>query len=78
VFSDGVVSNTDGSITIPAGVTNFTVSYPALNDDLDELNETTTLTIGTGVGTGTITDTDVAPIISISATDATGIEGVTD
>ncbi|MFP3458198.1 hypothetical protein R0J89_18295, partial [Psychrobacter sp. SIMBA_152] len=32
----------------------------------------------TGVGTGTITDTDVAPIISISATDATGIEGVTD
>uniref|UniRef100_UPI0036D2E263 Calx-beta domain-containing protein n=1 Tax=Psychrobacter sp. R86515 TaxID=3093855 RepID=UPI0036D2E263 len=78
VFSDGVVLNTDGSITIPAGVTNFTVSYPALNDDLDELNETTTLTIGTGVGTGTITDTDVAPIISISATDATGIEGVTD
>ncbi|MFP3353477.1 Calx-beta domain-containing protein, partial [Pseudoalteromonas sp. SIMBA_153] len=41
VFSDGVVLNTDGSITIPAGVTNFTVSYPALNDDLDELNEPT-------------------------------------
>ncbi|MEL0620464.1 Calx-beta domain-containing protein, partial [Psychrobacter proteolyticus] len=78
VFSDGVVLNTDGSITIPAGVTSFTVSYPASNDDLDELNETTTLTIGTGVGTGTITDTDDAPIISISVTDGSAIEGAAD
>ncbi|MCG3879282.1 Calx-beta domain-containing protein, partial [Psychrobacter sp. Ps6] len=77
VFSNGVVLNADGTITIPAGVTSFTVSYPALNDDLDELTETTTLTIGTGVGTGTITDTDLSPVINITASgDAT--EGAGD
>ncbi|MBF2720909.1 hypothetical protein IP510_13585, partial [Psychrobacter sp. NG254] len=65
-----------GTIIIPAGVTSFTVSYPALNDDLDELAETTTLTIGTGVGTGTIIDTDLPPVISITASgDATEGDG---
>ncbi|ECI3832704.1 hypothetical protein DKT09_22950, partial [Salmonella enterica subsp. enterica] len=75
VFSAGVVLNADGTITIPAGVTSFTVSYPTTDDATDELNETTTLTIGTGSGTGTISDTDLPPVISIGAADAAGIEG---
>ena len=77
VFSAGVVLNADGTITIPAGVTSFTVSYPTTDDATDELNETTTLTIGTGSGTGTITDNDLPPVISIKASgDAT--EGAGD
>ncbi|MDN3440926.1 Calx-beta domain-containing protein, partial [Psychrobacter sp. APC 3279] len=52
-----------GTITIPAGVTSFTVSYETTDDATDELTETTTVTIGTGVGIGTITDNDDAPII---------------
>ncbi|RVU80683.1 hypothetical protein EOL70_31100, partial [Leucothrix sargassi] len=75
VFSAGVVLNLDGTITVPAGVTSFTVSYPTTDDATDELAETTTVTIGTGVGTGTITDNDLPPVISIGAADAAGIEG---
>ncbi|MFP3454530.1 hypothetical protein R0K30_23305, partial [Bacillus sp. SIMBA_154] len=40
-FSEGVVLNPDGTITIPAGVTSFTVSYPTADDVTDELAETT-------------------------------------
>src|SRR5690606_11204804 len=46
-FRDGVTydSNT-GEITVPAGVTTFTVSFPGLDDLVDESDETYTLTIG--------------------------------
>ena len=65
VFSNGVINNGDGTITVPAGVTDFTVSYPTLNDSILENDETTTVTIDGEVGTGTILDNDVAPTIDI-------------
>ncbi|MDN3454646.1 Calx-beta domain-containing protein, partial [Psychrobacter sp. APC 3350] len=47
IFSDGVTYDpVAGTITVPAGVTGFTVSYPTSNDTILENNETTTLAIG--------------------------------
>ncbi|WP_201580540.1 hypothetical protein, partial [Psychrobacter sp. Pi2-52] len=68
--------NGDGTITVPAGVTGFTVSYPTSNDTILENNETTELTIDGVVGTGTIKDAlDAIPVVSIEATTDTAIEG---
>ncbi|WP_201550794.1 Calx-beta domain-containing protein [Psychrobacter fjordensis] len=52
LFSNGVTYDpVAGTITVPAGVTDFTVSYPALNDAILENDETTTLEIGGVIGT---------------------------
>ncbi|MBL0577329.1 retention module-containing protein [Aeromonas caviae] len=61
-FSNGVTYNsTSGKITVPAGVTDFTVTIPTVNDRLVETNETLSVTIGGQSGTGTIVDNDRAP-----------------
>ncbi|WP_323909885.1 retention module-containing protein [Aeromonas caviae] len=61
-FSNGVTYNsTTGKITVPAGVTDFTVTIPTVNDRLVEANETLSVTIGGQSGTGTIVDNDRAP-----------------
>ena len=72
MFSDGV-TYAGGFITVPAGVTTFTVTFPGLTDLLDENNETYTLSVGGQTATGTITDDDTAAVASVS--DATEIEG---
>ena len=76
VFSNGVTYDAvAGTITVPAGVTDFTVSYPTNNDTILENDETTTITIGNDSGTGTILDNDTAPTLTItdnSVTEATG------
>ena len=58
VFSDGVVLNADGSITVPAGVAAFTVTVPSTQDTLLESDETVPLRIGGLSATGTIVDDD--------------------
>ncbi|WP_227686672.1 Ig-like domain-containing protein, partial [Psychrobacter fozii] len=80
VFSDGVTYDAaTGTITVPAGVTDFTVSYPALNDAILENDETTTLEIGGVIGTGTINDAgDAIPVVNIEATTDSATEGVGD
>jgi hypothetical protein len=65
-----------GVITVPAGVTSFTVSVPTSADTIDEADETYTLAVGAASGTGTINDDDNAPTIS-SVSAATQVEGVT-
>ena len=55
VFTNGVTL-TGGNITVPAGVSNFTVSYPTTVDALADTGETTALTIGGSTGVGTIND----------------------
>ena len=55
--------NPDGTITVPAGVTSFTVTVPTTQDTADEPNETVPLTIGGVTGTGTINDDDGVPTI---------------
>ncbi|WP_421259014.1 type I secretion C-terminal target domain-containing protein, partial [Aeromonas sp. 600886] len=62
-FSNGVTYNsTTGKITVPAGVSDFTVTIPTVNDRLVETNETLSVTIGGQNGTGTIVDNDRAPV----------------
>ncbi|EKB19833.1 type 1 secretion C-terminal target domain (subclass), partial [Aeromonas veronii AMC35] len=62
-FSNGVTYNsTTGKITVPAGVSDFTVTIPTVNDRLVETNETLSVTIGGQSGTGTIVDNDRAPV----------------
>ncbi|WP_404837827.1 cadherin-like domain-containing protein [Aeromonas media] len=61
-FSNGVTyNNATGKITVPAGVSGFTVTIPTVDDRLVETTETLTVTIGGQTGTGTITDNDRAP-----------------
>ena len=61
-FSNGVVLNQDGTVTVPAGVTSFTVSVPTVTDSTYEQSEGFSLTVGDVTGTGTITDDDTTPI----------------
>ncbi|WP_047534071.1 immunoglobulin-like domain-containing protein [Methylotenera sp. N17] len=66
-FTNGVTYNSGtGLITIPGGVTSFSVSIPTVNDTLDEPNETLLLTVGGVTGTGTITDNDPTPSLTIN------------
>jgi T1SS-143 domain-containing protein len=67
VFSNGVVLNANGTITVPAGVSSFTVTVPTVDDTIVELNETLPLTIGGATGTGIIIDNDRAQIDTITA-----------
>ncbi|MGY3886833.1 VCBS domain-containing protein [Aeromonas aquatica] len=61
-FSNGVTYNSaTGKITVPAGVSGFTVTIPTVDDRLVEANETLSVTIGGQIGTGTIVDNDRAP-----------------
>ncbi|QJF57684.1 hypothetical protein GO993_22100 [Aeromonas salmonicida subsp. salmonicida] len=56
-FSNGVTYNSaTGKITVPAGVSGFTVTLPTVNDRLVETTETLTVTVGGQNGTGTILD----------------------
>ncbi|MFN7507945.1 MAG: retention module-containing protein [Limnobacter sp.] len=72
-FSNGVTL-ANGVITVPAGVTSFTVTVPTLQDNIDEPAETIDLVVGGVAATGTIIDDDNAPTIS-SVTSDTQIEG---
>ncbi|MGL6030292.1 MAG: tandem-95 repeat protein, partial [Legionella sp.] len=62
-FSNGVTLS-NGVLTVPAGVTSFTVTVPTVDDALNEANETVPLTIGGKTATGTIIDNDAAPSLS--------------
>ncbi len=74
VFSDGVVNNGDGTITVPTGVKDFTVTVESIDDTVDEDSEDYTITVG-GVGaTGTIEDNDAPPTV-LTVTDDNVTEG---
>ncbi|WP_323094439.1 retention module-containing protein [Aeromonas hydrophila] len=62
-FSNGVTYNSaTGKITVPVGVSGFTVTIPTVDDRLVEANETLTVTVGGQNGIGTIIDNDRAPV----------------
>jgi hypothetical protein len=58
VFSNGVTLNPDGTITVPTGVTTFTVTVPTIQDTTGEADETVPLRIDGVTATGTIGDDD--------------------
>jgi len=62
-FTDGVSYDaTTGKITVPAGVTEFTVTVESIHDSNYEPSESYTITVGTQTATGTIRD-DVPPAV---------------
>ncbi|EEY44181.1 VWA domain-containing protein [Vibrio mimicus] len=76
-FSDNVTYDAaTGKITVPAGVTRFTVTVPTVNDTVDELDETLKLTVGGKDATGTIVDNDSAPTVSVSSSAVLSEEGL--
>ncbi|MFM5361762.1 retention module-containing protein [Aeromonas veronii] len=75
-FSHGVTYNSStGKISVPAGVTSFTVSVPTVNDKLVEQTETLTLTVGGATGAGTITDNDLSVRLGNGLVDEDGLSG---
>ncbi|BDA16875.1 hypothetical protein KAM345_007890 [Aeromonas caviae] len=75
-FSHGVTYNSStGKISVPAGVTSFTVSVPTVNDKLVEQTETLTLTVGSATGAGTITDNDLSVRLGNGLVDEDGLSG---
>ncbi|WP_275895380.1 VWA domain-containing protein [Vibrio cholerae] len=76
-FSDNVTYDAaTGKITVPVGVTEFTVTVPTVNDTVDELDETLKLTVGGKDATGTIVDNDAPPTVSISSKAVVSEEGL--
>ncbi|RVT83144.1 Calx-beta domain-containing protein, partial [Inhella crocodyli] len=76
-FSNGVTYNpATGTVTVPAGVTSFSVTVPTTPDTTDEPNETLPLSVGGVSGTGTILDDDDAPTVS-AISSPTAAEGAT-
>ena len=73
-FSNGVTYNAGtNKISVPAGVTGFTVNVPTLTDTINgEPIETLSLTIGGQVGTGGITDGSSIPSIKTVEAGAVG------
>jgi hypothetical protein len=61
VFSNGVTFS-GGNVSVPAGVTSFTVTVPTVDDTVSEPAEAFTLSVGGVTGTGNITDNDFAPV----------------
>ena len=57
-FSNDVINNGDGTITVPVGVTNFTASLQTIDDNEIEPTETVLLTVDGVSATGGILDND--------------------
>ena len=65
-FSNGVTYDpVTGTITVPAGVKDFTVTVNTIDDSVVENPETVSVTVDSVTGTGTILDNDV-PVVSIA------------
>ncbi|RLF01255.1 MAG: hypothetical protein DRJ64_10880, partial [Thermoprotei archaeon] len=58
VFSDGVINNNDGTITVPVGISTFTISVPVVDDSEVEWTEAYDLSVGGVDATGTILDNE--------------------
>ncbi|MEY2760395.1 MAG: hypothetical protein RLZZ96_295 [Bacteroidota bacterium] len=57
-FSNGVINNGDGTITVPGGVSNFTITVTTVDDSSVESTETLELSVGSKTGVGSILDND--------------------
>ncbi|MEB3148284.1 MAG: hypothetical protein VKL60_04590, partial [Sphaerospermopsis sp.] len=67
-FSNGVVNNGDGTITVPGGVSSFTITAATIDDATIESTETLILNIGSKSATGNILDNDAIPTVTASGT----------
>ena len=71
-FTNGVTFNpVTNQVTVPAGVTTFTITVPSVNDVLVEPTETYNITVGTQTAVGTILDNDAPTVQSITPSSVT-------
>ncbi|MBU0720133.1 hypothetical protein KJ877_02190 [bacterium] len=77
-FSDNVSNNNNGTLTVPAGITTFTITTPTIDDTIDEDTESYNLAVGGVSAVGTILDNDTAPVVvSVSTVSSdTKTEGI--
>lgn len=76
-FSSGITLS-GGTISVPVGVSSFTVTVPTAQDTIFEGSETYSITVGSMTSTGTLTDDDSAPTIaSVSSASATEGSSIT-
>lgn len=61
-FSNGVTLNSDGTLTVPSGVSSFTITVPTYDDASMEGSETLDISVGSVTASGTILDNDGASI----------------
>ncbi|MEM8894918.1 MAG: hypothetical protein AAGC88_10095, partial [Bacteroidota bacterium] len=66
-LSDGV-TYASGELTVPGGVSSFTIGINTIENNVDEEDKTYTLTVGGQSGTGTITDNDLPPAYIVQNT----------
>jgi gliding motility-associated-like protein len=57
-FSNGVVDNGDGTITVPGSVSSFTITVSTIDDAIVENIETLLLSVGSKTAIGSIADND--------------------
>ncbi|WOD07032.1 beta strand repeat-containing protein [Marinomonas sp. GJ51-6] len=75
-FSNDVTYDAEtGEITVPAGVSGFTVTVAGAEDTVFENDETFVLSVGGVNSVGTITDNESAPVVSIAADQTNVTEG---
>ena len=80
-FSNGVTYNpANGTITVPAGVTSFTVTVPTIDDTIVDGNydETLPLVIGGVTGTGHILDNDKPTVVTVDPSAGVGGDTVVE
>lgn len=67
ILSNGV-TYASGELTVPSGVSSFTIGINTIKNNVDEEDKTYTLTVGGQSGTGTITDNDLPPAYIVQNT----------
>ena len=78
IFSDGVTyDSTTGLITVPAGVTSFTITTPTVDDALKEETEFYDLSVGGVDATGTILDNEIASV-TVNVSEEGLVDGIAD
>lgn len=63
-FSNNVLNNGNGTITVPAGVSTFTITVPTTDDTVVESTQTYNLAVGGVSVIGSILDNDTVPVTS--------------
>lgn len=67
-FTNGVINNGDGTITVPGGVSSFAITVSTIDDVNIESTETLILNIGSKSATGNILDNDLTPVLTTTGT----------
>ena len=74
IFSNGVTLS-NGTLTVPAGVTSFTINVASVQDSIFETNESYYITVDGFIAQGTINNDDAAPTVAVSSFSIAEVNG---